>query len=322
MDAPEFTPVVLDQSTKADAGDDSHSSFLDAVQHGHVDIVSQFLADLDDGTFVSAKQHDGRTALHLAVSEQHVDIIEILLKYGADTEAIAEDGRRPLFIAAEQGDSKTVDILAKAGASVESSNDKAHSTALLAACGLEHNDVVQLLIQLEANIEAALADGRRPLFIAVASGNAELTQHLLQAGADKTIVLEDGRDLAAFAGQNAAIVELLGREYLLPGPETGSSRSKSARLARVVHRPQPPSEDEPEKRVACNTFDASIVQFFTGDREQRSKPVNVTVWDLLYGRGPIAIMKDALKDIQVQEKPSFTWYHLPANNVIPPCVPV
>lgn len=306
-------PLAPGFSAAQEKTDDTSHLFFSKVQHGQLNHVSQLLAN--DGSLASAN-HQGRTALCIAVDKGHIDIVDILLNHGADIEAVAPDGRRPLFIAAENGNTAIVELMAKWKASIESPNDIFHSTALLTACQRGHIEVVRLLLQLGADLEARLADGQTPLFLATASGDIALTQLLLQNGADTARKLKDGRTLIDVAEQNKPIVALLQRDYLLSGPKTAPRMDQSTQSARRVRCPRPPSLEEPEKLRACNAFDASIVQFFIGETEQRSKPVAVPVYDLLYGKGPVSIMADAHQHSGTDEKPSFTWYHLPANNVL------
>lgn len=47
---------------------------------------------LDQGMPVDATDYDGRTALHLAASEGHTDIVKLLLEYNADVNPIDRNG--------------------------------------------------------------------------------------------------------------------------------------------------------------------------------------------------------------------------------------
>lgn len=66
---------------------------------------------LDYGADVNFKHYDKRTALHLACVEGHLEIVQILLDAGADTEVEDRWGRSPLEEAEAGGWKEIVDIL-------------------------------------------------------------------------------------------------------------------------------------------------------------------------------------------------------------------
>ncbi|KAH8586377.1 hypothetical protein B0O99DRAFT_644610 [Bisporella sp. PMI_857] len=66
------------------------------------------------------------------------------------------------------------------------------------------------------------------------------------------------------------------------------------------------------EKEACLAFHATIVDFYSGDGPPHiAKP---TVYDLLYGVGPKAIMEES-KPTTAYGKPFHRWHHLPANNI-------
>jgi hypothetical protein len=68
------------------------------------------------------------------------------------------------------------------------------------------------------------------------------------------------------------------------------------------------------KMTACRGLQATVVDFFVGASEQRIQ-VTPSVYDLIYGSGPHAIMNAARDRHSSDLELSFRWYHLPANNV-------
>lgn len=65
--------------------------------------------------------------------------------------------------------------------------------------------------------------------------------------------------------------------------------------------------------MACHAFKATIVDFYLGETEQRIQK-SMPICEVVYGQGANSIMNEA-GDGVVKGKPSFRWYHLPANNV-------
>jgi ankyrin repeat protein len=58
-----------------------YTTFDAAAKHGQLDLLEQMLVD---GVEINAKDASGRTLLHWAVENDHVDAVRLLLKYGAD----------------------------------------------------------------------------------------------------------------------------------------------------------------------------------------------------------------------------------------------
>lgn len=78
--------------------------------------------------------------------------------------------------------------------------------------------------------------------------------------------------------------------------------------------PFPPPDQQQARMATCRGLQATIMDFFVGASEQRIQ-VSTSVYDLIYGSGPHAIM-DAARGYHLTDmEPSFRWYHLPANNV-------
>lgn len=272
----------------------------------------------------TAPENDGWSPLHAAVEAGDRELVQKLVEKGELLEAAAPDGRKPLLIAAEKGFVKIVELLAS-NASVESFNEVDHSTALIRACEQEHGDVVKFLIENGANIEARSKDGRTPLLITVASQNYDLVKYLLQHGADKTIMLEDGTTAEVLAKDDAGLLRVLKQNYLLQGPEIGANKSDPQLRFRYVRAPEGPKNDD--QKAACRAIQAEIIQFYIGHREERSQPLSVSMYELLYGKGPEELFNapamspppgspvGSRRDRTTKRQPTFTWYYIPANNV-------
>ncbi len=65
---------------------------------------------LNDGANVNAKNYDGWTALMLAVSQEHIAIVNLLLEHGANINAMSNDGRTATDIAIK-ADNKDISAL-------------------------------------------------------------------------------------------------------------------------------------------------------------------------------------------------------------------
>ena len=106
-------------------------------RYGHVDIVDLLIKC---GADCNQSDKYGRTAIHAASEAGHVDVVDVLIKCGADCNHSDEDGRTPIHEASEAG----------------------------------HVDVVDLLIKCDADCNQRDKDGRTPLHAASQAGHSQL----------------------------------------------------------------------------------------------------------------------------------------------------
>ncbi|KAK2760347.1 hypothetical protein FQN54_002416 [Arachnomyces sp. PD_36] len=281
---------------------------LEAVQNQNESAVKNLL---NKDANLGVKNRDGKTALRLAIEKHDKPVTLLILENGADTETAANDGAKPLHIAANSGDFELVELLLAFNADIESLDDSNEHTALNYAVESGHTAVAELLLQKGANVDARTLFGHTPLLNAVIHSDLRLVELLLQHGANKKLRLHDGRTAEDLAIGDNTMVDLLRADYLIQGPSISNPKSSQPTQApRAAFLPP----DRTEKLNACHGFEASIVDFFLGDREQRIQ-VSSSVYEVLYGKGPNAIMASAKGEKLDGQKPRFRWYHLPANNL-------
>ncbi len=151
-----------------------------------------------------------------------------------------------------------------------------------------------------------------PLHKAVLNGNIEVVRLLLQHGASISIRGKDGRSAQQVAEEQDAreLVTLLHSGFLLQGPAIQQENSKQGGPQFVI-LPAPRGNSE---KMACRVFEATMVEFYIEDREQRHQ-ASAPIFNVLYGDGPESILASGRPKSVSGKRPSFTWYHLPANNV-------
>jgi len=110
---------------------------------------------------------DGFTALHVASYFGHAEVVTLLLDQGADVNKVAMNG--------------------------------SGLTALQSAVSRGNDDVVKTLLEFNADVDVKMLGGFTSLMMAGAMGAQGLVELLLENGADKTLVSDDGRDAASFA---------------------------------------------------------------------------------------------------------------------------
>ncbi|BAT88718.1 hypothetical protein VIGAN_05230100 [Vigna angularis var. angularis] len=97
------------------ATSDSVEALLDAVRYNDMDDVKSLEAN---GVPLDSKDDQGRTALHMAAANGHVDIVEYLIIKGVDLNAPNEEKNTPLHWACLNGHVEVVKKLILAGANV------------------------------------------------------------------------------------------------------------------------------------------------------------------------------------------------------------
>lgn len=150
----------------------------------------QPLSPLDVSLNINKTNNEGDTALHSALSQQHVvsrdHIVDLLLRHGIDVNSANNKGQTPLMIAAATGASHLVDhFLTKYPTIDINMKDKNGNTALmLAACG-GHDEVVSILLRNQhVQIDQENSAGDTALVCAVKKKHIPVIEQLLRAGAD------------------------------------------------------------------------------------------------------------------------------------------
>ncbi len=130
-----------------------------AAAAGNIPIAAVFVAHHAD---VNA---DASAALRQAVLFEDSDMTDLLLKAGADAEAVGADGDRPLHTAAQEGFVHGLRVLLDHGADVEARNIDGE-TPLLVAMRQQKYSAAGFLIERGANLRAEDHYGVTPLVLA------------------------------------------------------------------------------------------------------------------------------------------------------------
>ncbi len=239
-------PPVHPDETRIDA-------LVTACGEGDFEFVKTLV---NAGIDVNGIGSEGFTPLMMAASENEAEIIEYLLKKGADVNQ-THNGWTALMEAADEGSLSSMKLLLKAGADVNYYWRQNNPTAISMAASEGHLDCLKLLLEHGAdingigksmpplhmaaeedkrhiidyliskkvNIDKKDAGGHTALMHAASEGQEYIVEKLIKAGADTSIVDSDGYNAADYA---EAEDEYETRDLLRDG--TSESRGKSSDL--------------------------------------------------------------------------------------------
>jgi ankyrin repeat protein len=226
---------------------------------------------------INAVEIREKTSLHLAAAHDRDDIVELLLKYGADYNAKSDGGWTPLHNACEVGSETIVRVLIGAGSDVNAKLLNGMTPLHLAAQG-GHIEAVKLLLERE-DIKRNARDtfGSTPFLRAAQSKQKDIVS-LLAPFNNLESLSEDA--LGACNGFNATIVDF------------GNFHNENRVKRWTVYGMHD-----------LNTSPCSPVTD------------NYILLELLYGRDPVNARKPKFTILPNDKATNFRWIHLPANNM-------
>ncbi|GJP65035.1 hypothetical protein CLOP_g21955 [Closterium sp. NIES-67] len=198
--------VSADDGAKRPAAVSPLDELLAAAQAGDSEGVAKALAKLEaksDVTWIAGRAASLANALSAACRNGHVEIAEMLLKYGASVDAVDVEGATPLLAAADSGFANCVQLLLKAGAQPDA-RDKVGVTPLIAAAYNGHDEALSALVHHGAAVDARSHGGVTPLIAAAEGRHARCIHLLIEAGADVNARTTEGKTALMHAvGRNS-----------------------------------------------------------------------------------------------------------------------
>jgi ankyrin repeat protein len=135
-------------------------------------------------TSALAAEADGTTALHWAVRQDDHELVERLLKTGADPKTANRYGVTPMHLAAINGSASMIERLLKAGVDANEIGADGETPLMTVAHG-GHVDAAKVLLAHGASIDAReLWHGQTALMWAAAQGHTPMLRELISHGAD------------------------------------------------------------------------------------------------------------------------------------------
>jgi uncharacterized protein len=174
-----FGALCVTALLSADAG---NSPVADAAQAGDKVAVRALLKQAVE---VNAAQGDGMTALHWAAMNNDAELAQLLLYASANVRATTRiGGYTPLLLAAERGYAEVLEPLIKGGADVNAKTSNG-TTPLMFAAASGNADAVKTLLDRGADVNAKESTrGLNAAMFAAASDRAAVIGLLASRGAD------------------------------------------------------------------------------------------------------------------------------------------
>ncbi|MCL1876305.1 MAG: ankyrin repeat domain-containing protein [Synergistaceae bacterium] len=193
-------------SALVEAGSDVHAKNSDgstalimAAAFNSAEVVN---ALVKAGSDVNAKDNDDWTALMVAARDnENPEIIQVLLKNGADKQAVNKEGKRAIDYAKENENLKNTDVLKELEEKTGDGENAAPAGAAMSTddflelCKSGTVQQIEAAIKAGADVNAKNDDGLTALMAAALKNNAEATKMLIKAGAD--VNAKDNEDWTA-----------------------------------------------------------------------------------------------------------------------------
>jgi uncharacterized protein len=220
-----------------------------AASRNNVEMVDRLLRG---GADPKGANEYGATALYAAASENaDPAITKKLLAAGADPNAGLMSGETPLMQAARIGNVETVRALLEAGADPNVQEKNGGQNALMWAAAERHPAVTELLVQHKADVNAHTKNGATALMFA-ARGDVDSTRILLDGGARPNDAIPD------WGGTALIIASTMGKtnvvQVLLDKGADPNVRDKNSFTAlHAAVRDSDYGEDQAQKAAAVAT---------------------------------------------------------------------
>lgn len=251
----------------------------------------------------------GGSVCYKAIAFGRPAVVSVLLEHGASTEGVDKGGNRALHWAAFWGMMEAARYILDHGNEVQElaiANKQGKTPVMRAAGRLQREMVSHLLFKQDPQrISGIDTSGWQALHWAAKYERFDIIRLMVAKGADVSAKDSHGLSAADIARQSgsksAEMLELLN--------DSGLQRSKA--LPRTLDRPSP----EIAVKSVCKHALVHLTALYPNAVIQESC---FSVHNVLYEHGPDEIIHTASTAQHIQTSLTFTWIHLPANNVSAP----
>ena len=183
----EVIQAIIDHGADVNATNrDNCTALMFACHKGNEEIINILLKA---GADPSIADGDGDTCLHDAIrGDCSKDVLQAIIDHGAASICANLTSLRPLFLACSKVNGGAIEVLLNAGADANVTDTKGQTLLHRAILGRLGKDVIQTIVDHGANVNAANTNSVSPLMYACHKRNIDAMNVLLNAGADPNIV--------------------------------------------------------------------------------------------------------------------------------------
>jgi ankyrin repeat protein len=162
------------------------SILIHAAARGDISTVQTFL-ERNPHQVNTVEQ--GKTAVHVAVEESRLKVLEVILKFKPDLSIMDGDGDSPLHTCAFLNATEAAPILLEAGADVNAKNAKRSVTPIMIAGAVGHYELLEIMAaHHSADVNIQDRQGQTALHHVLSSQRTRAIPILLSAGANLTLL--------------------------------------------------------------------------------------------------------------------------------------
>ena len=163
--------------------------FVDIIEKNDVELLDKMR---ERGLQIDKPDSENHaTPLMYACMNGSVEIVDYLVRHGAQINIGDDEGTTPLMYAITGSNIGCVEYLLKHGVDVNMRQDD-KVTALICACLMDNLEITKLLVNKGTEINAQEEKGFFPLGIASQNGNLELAEYLIKNGAQISMENKEG----------------------------------------------------------------------------------------------------------------------------------
>lgn len=194
--------LIANKANVAEKNSYGDSALMLATWFGHKEVVDLLL---QNGGNLAERNSWGNTLLMLAAGENRAEVAELLLdKYTVDLTEVHPEGVNALHVSAIHGDKEVIDLLLKRGADIDRKDEKGGNTPLIFAVSYKQRKMVKfLVVEKKAILSKRNNAGLTAVLEAVKKGDIKIARWLLNKGAEIDDVSAEGNTLFHFAAMLA-----------------------------------------------------------------------------------------------------------------------